>query len=210
MKQKTITKWSLVKWTFPYSQTILIIIGLIFIYLGLQSQEGEFLLGISSVFIIPGNSITFIIRVFDVIDQMINLSKKEKAFGFSFNEEMRRNNITAFRFESLEWYIDVRNFYHPLKRCVFIVLKKEFIQSLGKKEIIAPPSLSSRALPFFPPYRGIREMMIVTMIDGRKQKIITYENSKIIDVFETWYRRIDHKANLPSKRKRNKKVRKNR
>jgi len=159
-----------------------------------------------------GNSIPCIIRIIDIFDRLINLNKQEQLLGFSFNEEMKENNVTSTKFESSDWYIDIRNFFHPFKRVVFIVLKKEFIQSLGKKERIVPnfPSFSHLEPPFSPTYSGIREMMIVVMIDGTKQKIITYDRNKVIDIFEAWYRRVDHKARLPSKRKSSRKERNNR
>jgi len=208
MKQKTVTKCSLVWWTLPYSQVILISIGLKLIHLEFKVEVGLFI--IIGMLLAISNSITFIIRVADILDRLINLKKQEKVLGFSFNEEMRKNNVTSTKFESSDWYIDIRNFFHPLKRMVFIVLKKDYIQSLGKKEMIVPsfPSFSHLQLPFFPPYGGIKEIMIVAMIDGTKQKIITYDQNKIINVFEAWYRRVNRKEQLPPKRKSRGKKRK--
>ena len=204
MKQKTITKCLLLWRAFPYSQTILIVIGLILMVIGLDleanSQDGGFFLVIGML-MVAGNGIVFIIRIFDILDKLASLNKQEQMLGFNFNEEMKRNNVTSVKFESPDWYIVVENSYHPLKRVVFIALKKEFIKSLSKKERITE-SFSYKKPPFFPPYDGIKEMLMIEMIDGTKQKIIAYEGSRVIDIFEVWYRRIDYRAQLPPRKKK--------
>ena len=205
MKQKTITKCLLIWRAFPYSQTTLIIVGLILMVIGLDleanSQDGGFFLAIG-MFMMAGNSIMFIMCIFDILDKLVSLNKQEQMLGFNFNEEMKTNNVTSFKFKSPDWYIEVENSYHPLKRIVFIALKKEYIKSLSKKERLIGSSFSSRKPPFFPPYDGNREMMMIEMIDGSRQKIIAYERSQVIDLLEIWYRRIDYRAQLPARKKK--------
>jgi len=210
MKNKTITKCSLVLWTLPYSQAILLIIGLMLIHLEIKLLEtGLFI--IIGMFLVINNSITCIIQIVDILERLISLKKQEKALGFNFNREMRINNVTSLKFESLDWYIDISNHFHPFKRIVFIVFKNGYIQSLGKKEVIVPSFPSTHLqLPFYPHYRGNREIMIVLMIDGSKQKIITYEQSKTITIFEAWYRRVNRKPQFLSKAKRKKEAKKER
>ena len=100
---------------------------------------------------------------------------------------MRKHDVISTQFETSVWYVNIKNSIHPADKTVFIILRKDFIQSIGK--VIRKDNRGTGLLS--------RLGIIVTTIDGREQKIcmsITREASKdrahqIIYNFEKWYRK---------------------
>ena len=195
MEQNTITKRTLLWKGLPYSQFVLLMFGIAlliiawkFSYSGVR-PENYGIMVIIGLWLVIGNGITFITRIFDLIICFDDLRTQERTLNFNFNEEMKKNNVTVSKFESSDWYIMVENYKNPVKRFVFVVLKKEYIKTLSELKTVSKPSLAYKKLPFIPPYGGIEKSMTVTMFNGRKQKIITYRDSKILNNFETWYKK---------------------
>jgi len=116
-------------------------------------------------------------RTYLAIRGILSLSRQEKVLGFSFNDEMSKQNVTSTRYVSSHWFIDVRhnrNYLHT-----FIVLKRSFIKSIGKIE--ERKSAAGAAA---------RTSIIVTTVDGKKQKVwISFtKNKDIIFDLRKWYR----------------------
>jgi len=201
MDSKTITKSILFWRIFPYGQLVLIAFGISLIFIDYYVDFGFIIFGFPAIL---GGSVSAIIRTFDIIDSFDKLRKQEKRLGFKFNQEMKKNSVTAMKFESQDWYLYVRNFRHPFKRVIFIALKREYVKSLGAKEIIKRESLGTYyGINFsdFWTYRGLTAKIRIYFVTGSWHEVIAPERERIIGALQAWYQRRDPQSQLQPKRK---------
>lgn len=168
---------------------ILVIVGLVFISLSvlisylfapfnikrLSHDDVITLLSLSGMMMMLSGFFASLYRIYFTIHNAIKLNNQEKLLGFDFNEEMKRYNITTTRYESSDWFIDVRhNAFHTNAQ---IVLRRDFIQ--------AATPLVARSMG-----SGFSKSIDITAIDGKKYRIKmgirVKENKDHLLRFENW------------------------
>jgi len=185
-RNRPITKWTLARQMIAPVSTCMVIIGIVMI----TSSDDRLTIAIGATLMIF-NLLVFL-KIYQTLMGLIRLKRQEKNLGFSFNDEMKKHNITTLSYKSSEWYIHVKtnNGLHgqglkELKNwcfeggIIFIVLKKEFIHSVGDVNSRIG-SQTGHEVGF---YRK------VTTIDNKKQKIVVFggmRNNVIFD-FGDWY-----------------------
>ena len=176
---KTITKRTVILALFPLIEVISIIVGIAVVLLTsiFFSQFYFFgpIIGFGSLLVLGGACLA-LTRIYFASLAMIRLNRQEKFLGFSFNEEMKKQNIKSIKHESPDWFM-YASYSLSLTRA-FIFLRRDFIRSVSKVKHVDN--------------RGTRQLsrwgVIVKTRDGKKQTIIASEkkNSDLIYKFKQW------------------------
>jgi len=172
----------------PIQMFILLVVGSVFFLLSYSYSpfhirevlHGDVinLLSISGLMMLLCGFFSSLYRIYFVIRNVVKLNNQEKLLGFDFNEEMKRYNITTTRYESSDWFIDVRhNAFHTNAQ---IVLRRDFIQ--------AATPLVGRSMG-----SAFSKSIDITAIDGKKYRIKmgirVKENKDHLLRFENWFYR---------------------
>lgn len=184
-RNRPITKWTLARQMIAPVSTCMVIIGIVM----MTSSDDRLTMAIGATLMFF--NLPVFMKIYQTLTGLIRLKRQEKALRFSFNDEMKKHNITTLSYKSSEWYIHVKtnNGLHgqglkELKNwcfeggIIFIVLKKEFIHSVG--------DVKSRLDSYGDEVGFYRK---VTTIDNKKQKIVVFgsmRNNVIFD-FGEWY-----------------------
>jgi len=184
-RKKTITKRTVFFKMFPVREVIIMMMGLVLVYVStvqfpiLMLYTEEFpVVPISGVMMTAYGLIVSLVRTYITVLSMIRLNVQENFLNFSFNEEMKKHQITSTRSVTAKWFIDIRRNNNYANAS--IVLRKDFIKTISKIR----EQESAAGAP-------ARTSIIVTTCNGKKKKIWTSftKHKDIIYDFAKWYRK---------------------
>lgn len=204
MSNKLISKKTLLLYSLPYIQMSLILIGFIVLILGFKlypehDQWAMFFVIAGAICVLIG-LINLVVRGIDIWFKFNTLRVQEDTLGIQFDLEMQNCKVVDVNSETPDWFIKIHNPKHIVKPLTFVVLRRDYIKRIEDSKTILIPSMSSQKTSFLPPYSGRRTKMNVIMIDGIERNIVNFEKDNTIELFTSWYKRVDDDSKKSLKR----------